>query len=108
MKGVMGMFDDIRLKRRETLIKELKEKISELEKQKVDEKKLKEKENEMNSLIYQLTELLNKMSKEMKELEEAKKNYETERFKFVRLNASYKKKMERFMDEIKIKEGNDT
>lgn len=102
------MFDDIRLKRREALIKELKGKIEELEKQKVDEKKLKDKEIEMNTLIYQLTELLNKMSKEMKELEEAKHNYEIERFKFVRLNAEYKKKMQKFLKQFDIKEEPDS
>lgn len=102
------MFDDTRLKRREALIKDLKGKIEELERQQVDQKQLKDKETEMNKLIYQLTELLNKMSKEMKELEEAKRNYETERFKFVRLNAEYRKKMQRFFKQFEIKEEPDS
>ena len=101
------MFDNARLKRREALIKDLKERISELESQRMNEKELDEERIKVKSLIYQLTQLLDKMTRELKELEEAKKNYETERFKFVRLNASYKKKMERFMNEVNIKKEDD-
>lgn len=107
MKGVTGMFDNARLKRREALIKDLKERISELESQRMNEKELDEERIKVKSLIYQLTQLLDKMTRELKELEEAKKNYETERFKFVRLNASYRKKMERFMNEVNIKKEDD-
>lgn len=101
------MFDNARLKRREALIKDLKERISELESQRMNEKELDEERIKVKSLIYQLTQLLDKMTRELKELEEAKKNYETERFKFVRLNASYRKKMERFMNEVNIKKEDD-
>ena len=101
------MFDNARLKRREELIKDLKERISELESQRMNEKELDEERIKVKSLIYQLTQLLDKMTRELKELEEAKKNYETERFKFVRLNASYRKKMERFMNEVNIKKEDD-
>ncbi len=93
---------DIRLKRREQVIKSLKEKINELEQNNIDAALLRDKQIEADALIYQLNELLTKVSNEITELQEAKKKYEDERKKFIKLNVEYKKKMEKFMKEFGI------
>lgn len=93
---------DIRLKRRDQLIKNLREKINDLEKSNIDAAVLKDKQLEADALIYQLNELLGKLSDEIREVQEAKKEYENERMKFVKLNVEYKKKMEKFMKEYGI------
>lgn len=93
---------DIRLKRRDQLIKNLREKINDLEKSNIDAAVLKDKQLEADALIYQLNELLGKLSDEIREVQEAKKEYEDERKKFIKLNVEYKKKMEKFMKECGI------
>ncbi len=93
---------DIRLKRREQVIKSLKEKINELEQNNIDAALLRDKQIEADALIYQLNELLTKVSNEITELQEAKNKYEDERKKFIKLNVEYKKKMEKFMKECGI------
>lgn len=93
---------DIRLKRREQVIKSLKEKINELEQNNIDAALLRDKQIEADALIYQLNELLTKVSNEIAELQEAKNKYEDERKKFIKLNVEYKKKMEKFMKEFGI------
>lgn len=93
---------DIRLKRREQVIKSLKEKINELEQNNIDAALLRDKQIEADALIYQLNELLTRVSNEITELQEAKKKYEDERKKFIKLNVEYKKKMEKFMKEFGI------
>lgn len=103
----MGKIKDIRLKRREELIKTLRERVSELEQNNLDAAALRDKQIEADALIYELNELLAKVSNEMLELREAKDAYENERRKFVKLNVEYKKKMEKFFKSLGGKEGND-
>ena len=96
--------NDIRLKRREAVIKNLRERICELEQMNLDAAVLQDKQIEADALIYQLNELLGKMSNELHELEEARHNYETERLNFIKLSAEYKKKMKKFFKDFNIKE----
>lgn len=97
-------FNDIRLKRREAVIKSLRERIHELEQMNLDAAVLQDKQIEADALIYQLNELLGKVSNELHELEEARHNYETERLNFIKLSAEYKKKMKKFFKDFNIKE----
>ena len=73
------MFKDARLKRREALIKDLREKVKDLERLNIDADELKNKQIEADALIYQLNELIGKVSDELKELRDAKRGYEKER-----------------------------
>ena len=67
------MFKDARLKRREALIKDLREKVKDLERLNIDADELKNKQIEADALIYQLNELIGKVSDELKELRDAKR-----------------------------------
>ena len=97
------MFKDAKLKRREALIKNLKNEIKELKQNSIDAEELKNKRIETDALIYQLNELIGKVSNELKELQEAKRGYEIERMKFLKLNVEYKKRMDKFFEQINIK-----
>jgi len=102
------MFENAKLKRREALIKSLREEIKELKQLNIDAEKLKEKQIKTDALIYQLNELIGKVSEELKGLRQAKKEYEDERLKFIKLNVEYKKDMQRFFKQMNIKREGDT
>ncbi len=96
--------DDVKLKRREQMIVDLQLENKELREQLVDEGVLRDKEREVDALIYQLNELQTKLCNEIREFEEAKKQYIKEKRNFVKLNAEYKKKLEKYLKQIGCKE----
>ena len=102
------MFENAKLKRREALIKSLREEIKELKQLNIDAKELREKQIKTEALIYQLNELIGKVSEELKGLRQAKKEYEDERLKFIKLNVEYKKDMQKFFKQMNIKKEGDT
>lgn len=102
------MFENAKLKRREALIKDLRNEIEELKQLSIDAEEVKKKQIQADALIYQLNELIGKVSKELKEVQQAKKQYENERLKFIKLNAEYKKDMQRFFKQMNIKREGDT
>ena len=57
----MKKFNDIKLKRREQRIMDLEQENEELKKQLIDAEVLKDKQVEVDALIYQLNELQNKL-----------------------------------------------
>ena len=104
MKGIK----DIKLKRREEMIEALRKENEELKKQLVDEKALKEKQIEADSLIYQVKELRAKLQNEIKEFEAAKDEYLEQKKKFIKLNIEYKRKMDNFIKQLEAKKEGDT
>lgn len=99
----MKKINDIRLKRREQMIKDLQQENNELKKQLINEKVLKDKEIEVDALMYQLKELQTKLCNEIREFERAKDEYIVEKREFAKLNVEYKRKMERFLKQINYK-----
>jgi len=99
------MFENEKIKRREKMIIALKKENEDLKKRIVDEDVLKSKQEEADALIYQLVELQTKMSEEIFDLEKAIDEYTAEKNKFVKLNAEYKKKMNKFFNDIGYKGG---
>ena len=83
----------------------LRKENEELKNRVLEEGVLKDKQIEVDALIYQLGELQTKMSEEIFELEKAIDEYTAEKNKFVKLNAEYKKKMNKFFNDIGYKGG---
>lgn len=104
----MKKFEDAKLKRREQLIIDLQQENEELKKQLVDEGVLRDKQKEVDALIYQLNELQSKLCEEIKQFEEARKNFIAEKRKYMLLNVKYKKKMEKYLKQLGYKEEDDT
>lgn len=101
------MFENEKIKRREKMIIRLKAENEELKKRVMEEEVLKDKQIEADALIYQLNELQNKVSEEIRELEQAIKDYTAEKNKFIKLNVEYKRKMDKFFKDIKYKGDDD-
>ena len=96
----MKKFNDIKLKRREQRIMDLEQENEELKKQLIDTEVLKDKQVEVDALIYQLNELQNKLCNEIREFEEARDGYISEKRRFAKLNIEYKRKMDKYFKQI--------
>ena len=96
----MKKFNDIKLKRREQRIMDLEQENEELKKQLIDAEVLKDKQVEVDALIYQLNELQNKLCDEIREFEEARDEYISEKRRVAKLNIEYKRKMDKYLKQI--------
>lgn len=104
----MMKISDAKLKRREQMIIDLQRENEELRKQLIDEKVLRDKQIEVDALIYQLNELQTKLCKEIREFENAKNEYIFEKMKFSKLNVEYKRKMKKFFRQLQLEKEGDT
>ena len=96
----MKKFNEIKLKRREQRIIDLEQENEELKKQLIDAEVLKDKQVEVDALIYQLNELQNKLCNEIREFEKARDEYISEKRRFAKLNIEYKRKMDKYFKQI--------
>lgn len=100
----MKAIKDLKLKRREEMIKSLKEENEKLKKELINQESLRNRKMELEEKIFQIEELRKKLNQDIQEFEEARDAYLTEKKKFAKLNIEYKRKMENFFDKIKIPE----